>query len=388
MTQSTTRHADILVIGAGVLGTFHAYHAARKGYKVLLLERNSWPNDASTRNFGMVMQSIVEVGGAWAEFARASQAIYRTLQSEQDITVRETGSLYVASTEIERRVLEEFAQFQATSYHSVYLEAREALKRYSFLRESYCQGALFFPDDLVLDPQRMLRQLIPSLVEQGLVMYHPNTLVVSIEPGSQGCVVRDAQGHRFTAERVILCNGTEYRTLFPEHFASSPLQICKLQMLRTVPQPGALIPHALLSGLSIRRYPAFKSCPSYALLEKQEAEQRLSDYGIHLLFKQNADHSITIGDSHEYTACQEASVGEERTNWQINGLLLEYGRRMLNLPDWRVQHLWNGYYMVNPLAEVYTETISGMIHIVTGIAGKGMSTGPGFARHSIEHIVR
>ena len=387
MSASSTRSADVIVIGAGVLGTFHAYHAARKGYKTLLLERNALPNDASTRNFGMVVQTIVEAGGEWAEFARASQEIYRMLQGECDITVNPTGSLYVASTELERRVLEEFAQLQAANYASTYLEASGALRRYAFLQESYCQGALFFPDDLVIDPQRMLRQLIPHLVEQNLFEYHPRTLVVAIEPTAQGCMVRDAQGNVFTADRVFLCNGTEYRTLFPAHFASSPLQICKLQMMRTVPQPGPLIPHALLSGLSIRRYPAFKSCPSYTWLETQEMEQHLRDYGIHLLFKQNADHSITIGYSHEYTPCHEASAGEERTDWQINEIFLEYARRMLRLPDWRIQQMWNGYYMVNPHGEIYTATIEGVIHIVTGIAGKGMSTGPGFSRHHIEQTL-
>ena len=387
MGTAPTRHADVIVIGAGVLGTFHAYHAARKGFKTLLLERNPLPNDASTRNFGMVVQTIVETGGEWAEFARASQEIYRTLQSEHDISVEPTGSLYVASTEIERRVLEEFAQLQATDYQSTYLATEEALRRYPFLQESYCQGVLHFPGDLVIDPQRMLRQLIPYLVEQGLFDYHPRTLVVSVEPTGHGCEVRDALGNVFTAERVFLCNGTEYRTLFPAHFAASSLQICKLQMMRTVPQPGPLLPHALLSGLSIRRYPAFRSCPSYVKLEEQEMEQSVREYGIHLLFKQNADHSITIGDSHEYTSCQEASVGEERTNWEINEIFLEQAQRILKLPDLRIQQMWNGYYMVNPRAEVYTATIADTIHIVTGIAGKGMSTGPGFARYNIEQTL-
>jgi D-hydroxyproline dehydrogenase subunit beta len=381
------RHADVIIIGAGVLGTFHAYYAARKGYKTLVLERNSLPNDASTRNFGMVVRTIVEVDSPWAEFARTSQEIYRTLQCEHDITVKETGSLYVASTETERHVLEEFAQLHANNYRSTYLEADEALQRYPVLQESYCRGALFFPDDLVIDPSRMLRQLIPYLIEGGLIEYAPQTLVVSVEPMGEGCVVKDARGNVFTADRVFICNGTEYRTLFPEHFIASQLQVCKLQMMQTVPQPGATIPHALLTGFSIQRYPAFKSCPSYPLLQEQAMEQRLRDYGIHMLFKQNADHSITIGDSHEYRSCQEASEGEERTNCQINEIFLEYGRCILKLPNWGIQKMWNGYYMVNPRGDIYTETIAGVIHIVTGIGGKGMSTGPGFSRYSIEQTL-
>lgn len=43
--------------------------------------------------------------------------------------------------------------------------------------------------------------------------------------------------------------------------------------------------------------------------------------------------------------------------------------------------------MVNPRDEIYTETLAGAIYIVTGIAGKGMSTGPGFAFYNIERTL-
>ena len=88
-----TLHADVIVIGAGVLGTFHAYFAAQKGYQTLLIERNMLPNDASTRNFGMAVQSIVETDSEWASFARASREIYTSIQQEQDISIKVTGSL-------------------------------------------------------------------------------------------------------------------------------------------------------------------------------------------------------------------------------------------------------------------------------------------------------
>ena len=104
-----TCHADVIVIGAGVLGTFHAYFAARKGLHTILIERNAYPSDASTRNFGMVVQTIVETEGEWPAYARASRDIYLAIQEEHDIGVRNNGSLYIASTDIERMVLEEFA---------------------------------------------------------------------------------------------------------------------------------------------------------------------------------------------------------------------------------------------------------------------------------------
>lgn len=381
------RSADVIVIGAGVLGTFHAYFAAQKGYKTILIERNPFPNDASTRNFGMIVQSIVEAGGEWAEHARATAEIYQALQHECDIGVRPTGSLYIASTEVENRVLQEFTQAAGPAYTCEYLDADEACYRYPRIQSSYCLGALFFPNDLTIEPQHMLRQMIEHVVQRGLLEYLPATNVIGVEASGQHCTVTDSAGNVLIADRVIVCSGAEYRMLFPALFLSSGLMICKLQMMQTVPQPHNTLPHSFLSGLSIERYPAFKSCPSYPLLQRQAVDEQIRAYGIHLLFKQAADGAVIIGDSHEYRAIEQASALEESTSNAINAAILRYGRQMLDLPSWEIARMWNGYYMLHPERPIYTQTIDDRIHVITGIAGKGMSTGPGFARCQIDAIL-
>ncbi|HXZ03904.1 MAG TPA: FAD-dependent oxidoreductase, partial [Ktedonobacteraceae bacterium] len=192
----------------------------------------------------------------------------------------------------------------------------------------------------------------------------------------------------FLSDQVFVCCGADYRTLFPEYFRASGLRICKLQMMQTEPQPKYTLPHAILSGLSIRRYPAFKSTPSYSFLEVEPVDERIRSHGIHLLFKQTADGSVIIGDSHEYSAFQDAHTSQEYTNCYINETILQYGQQMLALPSWQIKTMWNGYYLIHPEQEIYTETINDRIHIVTGIAGKGMSTGPGFAQKHIASKLR
>jgi len=313
LSPKSTRHADIIVIGAGVFGTFHAYFAAQKGYKTLLIERNTFPSDASTRNFGMIVRSIVETSGEWSTYVRTSQEIYQSIQQQQDIGVQVKGSLYIASTDLERTILQEFSQAFSSVYNCTFLDAGEALHRYPFIQPSYCSGVLLFSDDLTLEPRRMLRQLIQYIVQTVPVEYIPNTTIVAVESSGSQCLARDAKGNTYTADRVFICSGAEYRTLFPEFFLRSGLTICKLQMMQTVPQPQ-ILPHSILSGLSIGRYPAFKSCPSYPLLQGQPVDQRIRDYDIHLLFKQASDGSIIIGDSHEYRSFEDANTGEESTN--------------------------------------------------------------------------
>lgn len=381
------RSVDLIVIGAGVLGTFHAYFAAQKGYKTILIERNPFPNDASTRNFGMIVQTIVEAGGEWAAHARATAEIYQAIQREREIGVRPTGSLYIASTELENRVLQEFAQAAGPAYTCEYLDADEACYRYPRIQPAYCLGALFFPNDLTIEPRHMLQQLIEHIGQRGLLEYLPATNVIGVAASGQHCTVTDSAGNVLLADRVIVCSGAEYRTLFPALFRTSGMKICKLQMMQTIPQPPNTLAHSILSGLSIERYPAFRGCPSYALLQQQTVDKQLRAYGIHLLFKQAADGAVIIGDSHEYRAIEHASTLEESTSSAINAAILGYGRQMLDLPSWEIARMWNGYYMLHPERPIYTELIDDRIHVVTGIAGKGMSTGPGFARDHIAAIL-
>jgi D-hydroxyproline dehydrogenase subunit beta len=381
------RQADLIVVGAGVLGTFHAYFAAQRGYQTLLIERNSFPSSASTRNFGMVPRSIVETDNEWTAYAQDTQQIYRAIHQQHDISVKVTGSLYLASTKNEKTVLQEFAQLYSEQYHCAFLDKQEALSRYTFISESYCTGALLFHDDLTLDPRQMLKKFIPYLTQTLPVEYRPDTNIIAVESSGQYCVVRDTLGNAYMADRVIVCSGADYRTLFPDHFRTSGLQICKLQMMQTVPLPLSYLPHSILSGLSIQRYPAFKSCPSYSHLSEQPVDEEIRAFGIHLLFKQSADGSVIIGDSHEYRDWQEIHSLEESTSSAINAAILTYAKKMLRLPSWNIQKMWNGYYLIHSQQGIYTATIDDRIHFVTGIGGKGMSTGPGYARQSVAKLL-
>ncbi|GER84455.1 oxidase [Thermogemmatispora aurantia] len=387
-TQSGVEETDVIVIGAGILGLFHAYFAARRGYRTLLLERDSFPDGASARNFGMILQSIVPPEGEWATYAQASRQIYLAIQREWPLALRPCGSLYVATTELEQQVLMEYAAIAAKSggAEAHYLEQEEVRLRYPFLQRERVRAALLFPLDLAAEPRLLLRQLLAYVEKQGPVTYYPRRPVVALEPSRQGCLVYVATGERFYARHVFVCSGAEYRLLLPEQLARSGLRLCKLQMLQTVIQPGVLLPHLLLSGLSLRRYAGFLSCPTRPLLMQEPLEPDLQHYGIHLLCRQTEEGSVVLGDSHEYLllegADQEGPRPEE-SRWSINEAILRCARSMLSLPRWEIERLWNGYYLQHPEREIYVETLDGAIHIVTGIGGKGMSTGPGFAQAHI-----
>lgn len=378
---------DLIIVGAGALGTFHAYHAAKRGKRVLILEKDNRPVSSTVRNFGQVVPS--GLSGRWFDYGRRSLEIYRELQSQTDITVRQNGSVYVASDEEEWALCNElFDQRQADGYACELLSATQTLARYPHLRPSYVKGGLLFPDEVSVEPDRMIYRVIDFIVEKYGVTYRPNATVIDCQSAMGRAAVTLAGDDYFEGERVLICSGYEFRLLFPDLFANSGLIVSKLQMMQTVPMVGVNLPGNILTGLTIRRYEAFAECASFASLTSATAMMRHSDrpehlvdlkkWGIHILFKQATDGSIILGDSHEYAPANQIDDLGFDTKDAINTLIINEARRIVDFPVDLISRTWAGFYAQTP-AEIFEHDVDDHIRIVTGIGGKGMTSAAGYS---------
>ncbi|MCC6281095.1 MAG: TIGR03364 family FAD-dependent oxidoreductase, partial [Saprospiraceae bacterium] len=300
------QHYDLLIIGGGVLGTFHAYQALEKGLSVAVLDKNKLARGSSVQNFGQVVPSGMNT--KWQQYGRKSLEIYKSIQAQFDISVRQNGSVYIASNEEELTLLEELAVLnQQQDYPSQMLTKQECLQRYEGLRADYCLGGLFFPEEITVEPRVATHRIRQYLEEQKGLHYFPQTLAVEVEALRDSCQIVASDGRLFHAAQVLVCSGYEFQTLFPNEYAQSDLQACKLQMLLLEQQPTQVIPGSILTGLSIRRYESFSECPSYpAIKAKEEPDSLAKKWGVHILFKQALDGSIILGDTHEYADATEA----------------------------------------------------------------------------------
>ncbi len=382
--QKNTKTYDFIVIGGGILGTLHAYHALQKGLQVALFERHYRAQGASVRNFGQIVPS--GMNAKWQRLGRRSLEMYKNIQSQFDITVQQSGSVYIASDEEEMTLLEELHTInKANDYPSQLLTVRDCLERYEGLQSSYCEGGLFFPEELTLDVRQAVAKIQQFLVEQQGLNFFAERPIVAVEPKNDKVIVADNLGEKHEAAQVILCTGDDFKTLFPEHFAKSQLQVSKLQMMQTVSQPTQRLHGNILTGLTIRRYESFQECPSYEKIKAIEpADSPAKRWGVHILFKQPPDGSIVIGDSHEYAdSSDQLSFDIEQ---EINRYILAEARRIFQLQDWTIQKDWIGIYAQSKTSDIFTKTIGGNSHIITGIGGKGMTGSPGFAEETIKRL--
>lgn len=368
-----TRHFDVAVIGGGIVGLAHAWMAARRRLRVLLLERTAAAEGASVRNFGMVWP-IGQPAGELHAIALRSRELWLELHSRGALPLEQCGSIHLAHRQDELAVQEEFCR-QAT--HDVrMLTAAEVAGAAPLANTSGLLGGMFSPTEVRVDPRTASARIAAWLAESQGVECCFRTAVLSIEDR----LVRASDGRRWRADRIVVCSGSDLQTLYPELLGASGLILCKLQMLKSVAQPiqARPAPH-LASGLTLRHYAAFRDCPSWkSLVARIDAETpELTRYGIHLMASQFPNGEVVLGDSHEY--------GDEIAPFdksEIDELILREARKVFRLNDWTIAQRWHGVYAKHPQLPVFEGTAADGVHVFVGTGGAGMTMSFGLAERA------
>lgn len=377
---------DLIVVGGGVLGTFHAYHALKMGLKVAVIEKDKMPKSATIQNFGQVVPSGMD--SKWQTYGRESLAIYKEIQNQFDISVRQNGSVYLASNDQEVQLIEELAQInKANNYSSILLNKQECLDRYPGLSTAYVKAGLFFPEEVTVEPRTMIYRLQEYMVQDLGLKLITNTVILNCENLADSVILESAAKESYFAKKVIICNGSEFKSLYPELFFKSDLEVSKLQMLQTKPQKNYKLDGSILTGLSIRRYESFYECSSFKEIKAKEDPDSLEKkWGVHILFKQAADGSVILGDSHQYASAENIDDLGFNLDMDIDNFMIEEAKMIIDLPTYEIQNRWFGMYSQCKTKDIFEHTIGENIHIITGIGGKGMTGSAGFSKENINKI--
>ena len=184
---------------------------------------------------------------------------------------------------------------------------------------------------------------------------------------------------------VLICPGPGYTGLPAElRPQRDGLTICRLQMLR-VATPGARqYGPALLTGLSLLRYPAFTSQPgSERVRARIEAERpELVAAGIHLIVTQLPGGDLIVGDTHNYGGTPSPFACE----W-LDRLVLAEASRLLGAESLAVRERWHGTYPYAPGDPfMVTEPLPG-VRVVEVVSGVGMTAALGLAPRVFDDVL-
>lgn len=372
------RSADVAVVGAGIVGLAHAYIALRKGLRVVLFEREQFAVGASVRNFGLLW-AIGQEPGSGLIRALNGRRHWQEVAEAAGIWIKNNGSLHVVYNDDELAVLEEFMELYGdSSYQCRLLSSTEIINKFPVVRENDLCGGLYSETESTVNAREAIRRIPLWLQEEfGLILKFGHTVTEITVPQIK------TSRETWRAEKVFVCNGADFETLYPEIFDQQPVSKCKLQMLKAVPEKKIALGPTLCGGLTLRHYAAFNKCPSLAKVSARYDDECLSykDHGVHVLLAQNNYGELIIGDSHHYSRTPEPFDSEE-----VSDLILDYLERFTSIGPFKITERWNGVYpKVADNSNLILNPDKG-VTIVTGLGGAGMTLSFGLAEELINAL--
>ncbi|MFJ6987556.1 MULTISPECIES: TIGR03364 family FAD-dependent oxidoreductase [unclassified Streptomyces] len=370
----------VTVVGAGVVGTLHAWHAVERGHQVVQIEREAEARGASVRNFGQIWVSG-RAGGAELATALRARELWEAIGARvPGLGFRANGSLTPVRGDLELAVAEAAStRPDAADRGHKLLTPAEARALNPALRGEFT-AALYCERDAAVEPRTAQLALRAELLKSPDYRFLPGREVRAVVGPA---AVRDDHGDVHTADAVILCTGAWLGGLVRELAGPElPVRRVRLQMMQTDPL-GEPLPTSVADADSFRYYPAYASPALDALDARQAQTPTAAAHRMQLLMVQRADGGLTIGDTHAYDHPFAFDTVEEPYEH-----LTEVVRSLLGRPLPRVRHRWAGVYAqcVDPARVVHRQQVADGVWLVTGPGGRGMTCAPAIAETTADTL--
>lgn len=218
-------HTRILIIGAGITGSFLAEALSRITSSIIVIDRHQ-PHMASTAASTSLLQWEIDTPlrelSARLGNLRATQIYQATALAVSEIIdlanelaiacdCRPRPSLYISGDRLGPDSLrDEWVHREAAGLRTHFLGALDLQKAFGFQAEA----ALFSEGAAEANPVRLARGLMDRALARGVQLFSPET-VTDYDLGNRDSTVRTESGHEVRADFLILANGYEMPPFVP-----------------------------------------------------------------------------------------------------------------------------------------------------------------------------
>ncbi len=243
---------DVIIIGGGIIGCALADELARRGRRVVILERGHVGAEASSAAAGILSaQMDLPAPGPLFDLCQASRRLYPywikdlEVRSQLSLGYHVDGILYLALTGREERAMAAQARWQEKRRLRVERVSRQQLKRREPAIDRLVVGGFLFPTEAQVDNVLLMRALSLACRKAGVELRE--------QAHVRGLIVSDAKVHgveigheRLRADVVVTCQGswTSADRLLP---VKLPVEPARGQIL-AFQAPPRLIRHVVMSS--------------------------------------------------------------------------------------------------------------------------------------------
>lgn len=347
--------AEVVVIGAGIVGASAARELAVRGVDVWLVERGEVASGTTGRGEGNVILADKEPG-AELDLGILGQAMYDELDMRlgDGAGIRRKGCLVMYETEEARRAgARHVERMLARGVDARMVDAHQ-------LREMEPQiapdlaGAASFPRDLQVDAAAVARLLTEEARAAGARVTTARTVVRIVSDDHRIAGVETDAGH-IAAGAVVLAAGAWSAALAESAGLRLPVVPRKGQLALTEPAPE-VVRHKLLDG----SYGASVTGDSATL-------------AVSTVLEMASDGHLLVGSSRELRGF------DTRPDAAVTTAIVDRARRFLPMLDsLRIERTWAGLrpYLPDHLPAIGRSARVPGLWVATGHEGAGIGLGP------------
>lgn len=378
MADMNEQTADLVIVGAGIIGLAHAAEAVHRGLTVQIVERDSEAVGASVRNFGHAC--ITAQSAELLDLAQTSRRGWLRTAALAGFWAPEAGAVVIARSPGEAALLEQF--HAARGGEAVRLlstaEVDARLAAPGRAADPAIVGAAWLPADLRVDPRTTVATIAAWLAEQPGVRFHWRTNAHGAGDGT----VHTSRGP-VRGRHILVCVGHDLDRLYPATAQAHDVLRCRLQMALVEAPGGYTHDAAVLTGTSMLRYGGMAELPAAAAVraELERTEPELLQLGANLMFTRRPDGTLLVGDSHHYGVTADPFLDES-----IGRHLLDGVARVLGVEQLRVLQRWQGVYASSGQTDILRATHEPTVSSVTVTTGLGMTLAFGLAAQTLDAL--
>lgn len=373
-------NTDTLIVGAGIVGLATAVASIRRGRSVTIVDRHHAPNGASIRNFGMVWP-VGQPRGPLLDAALRAREIWLELAREVGFFCEQSGSMHLARRDDELAVLSELVELEGESRQLSLCTPEQIRQIAPGVNPHGLIGGMHSPLELNVESRTAIAQIWEWIRKQPSARLITGFEAARIEPNR----VQSTDGRVLEAQHIYLTAGHDGVAHYPDLFPRERYALCKLQMMRTIPQPNAWrMGTHIAGGWTLRHYASFANCPSLPALKQRISDEQpeFDTHGIHIMLSQHSSGDLVIGDSHTY-ADDITPFDDEH----IDHLILEHAKQLVNAPTWKIDKRWHGIYLKRTDAKtLLVHQPEPGVTIINAMGGAGMTLALGIAEKVVQSI--
>jgi glycine oxidase len=207
------RPADVIVVGGGVIGCSIAYHLAREGVAVTVIDKGEIGGEASRAAAGILAPlAEVEEDGPFQDLGVASLRLFprlaEALEQECGVAVEyvRSGVLRVALTEEEAEHLKGFAHRRPPPALELHWLEPDELRVLEPGLSPEIRGALYSPEEHQVNADRLVQALARAAAARGAVFRQDTRVTALVKRGKRVTGVRTPD-ETLSAGHVVLAAG-------------------------------------------------------------------------------------------------------------------------------------------------------------------------------------